>query len=91
VLFRSLSDSGEAHHPSLYEWPVVLIGNLGGKLKTEGRYLQFPSYGSKAHRTTANLFCTLLHAAGKPRDKFGVADPGLKDVDQTGIVSELLT
>jgi hypothetical protein len=90
TLIVYLSDSGEAHHPSLYEWPVVLIGNLGGKLKTEGRYLQFPSYGSKAHRTTANLFCTLLHAAGKPRDKFGVADPGLKDVDQTGVVSELL-
>ena len=72
------------------QWPVVLIGNLGGKLQTEGRYLQFPNYGSKAHRTTANLFCTLLHAAGKPRDKFGVADPGLKDINQTGIVSELL-
>ena len=33
---------------------------------------------------------TLLHAAGKPRDKFGVADPGLKDVDQTGPIAELL-
>lgn len=90
TLIVYLSDSGEAHHPRMYEWPVVLIGNLGGKLKTEGRYLQFPTYGSPAHRTTANLFCTLLHAAGKPRDKFGVADPGLRDIDQTGVVSELL-
>jgi hypothetical protein len=39
----------------------------------------------------ANLFCTLLHAIGKPRDQFGVADPGLKDIDQTGVVAELLT
>ncbi len=85
-----LSDSGEGHHPSLYEWPVVLIGGLGGKLKTAGRYLQFPNYGTKNHRTMANLYCTLLHAVGKPRDKFGVPDPQLRDIDQSGVVSELL-
>jgi hypothetical protein len=59
-------------------------------LKTNGRYLQFPRYGAKDHRTLANLYCTLLHAAGKPRDQFGVADPGLRDIDQTGPVTELL-
>ncbi|MCE9568152.1 MAG: DUF1552 domain-containing protein [Planctomycetes bacterium] len=85
-----LSDSGDGHHPNLMEWPVVLLGDLGGKLKTRGRYLQFPAYGTKNHRTMANLYLTLLHAAGKPRDKFGVADPGLKDIDQTGPVSDLL-
>lgn len=90
TLIVYLSDSGDAHHPSLYEWPVVLLGGFGGKLKTAGRYLQFPAYGTKAHRTMANLYCTLLHAAGKPRDKFGVADPGLRDIDQTGPVTELL-
>jgi len=90
TLIVYLSDSGEAHHPSLYEWPVVLLGNLGGRLKTNGRYLQLPHYGAAAHRTTANLFCTLLHAVGKPRDKFGVPDPRLKDINQSGVVSELL-
>ncbi|MEZ0265702.1 MAG: DUF1552 domain-containing protein, partial [Phycisphaerae bacterium] len=90
TLIVYLSDSGESHHPSLYEWPVVLIGDLGGRLKTAGRYLQFPAYGTKAHRTTANLFCTLLHAAGAPRDTFGVPDPGLKDVSQKGVLPELL-
>jgi hypothetical protein len=90
TLIVYLSDSGDSHHPSLKEWPVVLIGNLGGKLKTEGRYLRFPAYGGKGHRTMANLYCTLLHAAGKPRDKFGIADPCLKDLDQTGPLSELL-
>jgi hypothetical protein len=85
-----LSDSGEAHHPGLYEWPVVLLGDLGGKLKTRGRYLQFPDYATKAHRTMANLYLTLLHAAGKPRDRFGVPDPNLKEVDQTGPLGELL-
>jgi hypothetical protein len=90
TLIVYLSDSGEGHHPNLREWPVVLIGDLGGRLKTRGRYLQFPAYGAKNHRAMANLYCTLLHAAGKPRDTFGVADPGLKDVDQKGVVAELL-
>lgn len=90
TLIVYLSDSGDGHHPNLHEWPVILLGNLGGKLKTAGRYLQFPAYGTKNHRTMANLYCTLLHAVGKPRDKFGVADPGLKDIDQTGTVADLL-
>jgi len=90
TLIVYLSDSGESHHPSLYEWPVLLLGNLGGRLKTAGRFLRFPKYGAKGHRTMANLFCTLLHAAGKPRDTFGIADPGLKDIDRTGPLNELL-
>jgi hypothetical protein len=90
TLIVYLSDSGEGHHPSLYEWPVVLIGNLGGRLKTSGRYLQLPAYRTKNHRTMANLYATLLHAVGKPKDSFGVNDPGLKDVNQNGVVQELL-
>lgn len=90
TLIVYLSDSGESHHPNLREWPVVLLGNLGGKLKTNGRYLEFPCYESKNHRTMAALYCTFLHAAGKPRDKFGVADPAYKLSDQSGVVKELL-
>ena len=69
---------------------LEILGDLGGKLKTRGRFLQFPKYQAKDHRTTANLYCTLLHAAGKPCDNFGVPDPGLKDIDQSGPVAELL-
>jgi hypothetical protein len=90
TLIVYLSDSGESHHPNLYQWPVVLLGNLGGKLKTSGRYLDFPRYELPGHATIANLYCTLLHAAGAPRDAFGVADPGLKDFDQRGPIATLL-
>lgn len=90
TLIVYFSDSGESHHPNLLEWPVVLLGDLGGKLKAGSRYLQFARYGAREHKTMANLYCTLLHAAGEPRDKFGVADPGLKDSDQTGPLPELL-
>lgn len=84
------SDSGDGH-PQLREWPVVLLGDLGSVLKARGRFLQFPAYEAKAHRTMANLYGTLLHAVGKPADKFGVSDPGLKDANQSGAVAELLS
>lgn len=90
TLIVYLSDSGEAHHPNLQMWPVVLLGGLGGKLKGGGNYMQLPGYGQKKHRTLANLYLTLLQAAGKPRDKFGVPDNGLRDLDQSGGVQELL-
>lgn len=85
-----LSDSGEQHHPLLYEFPIVMIGNLGGRLRTAGRYLEFPGYGQRNHRTLANFYCTLLHAVGAPRDRFGVEDNAIRDIDQTGTVPELL-
>ena len=85
-----LSDSGDSHHPTGRQWPVVLLGNLGGKLKTNGRYMDYAAYGKTGHRTLANLYLTLLHAVGKPRDKFGIPDIGLKDFDQTGPLGELL-
>ncbi len=90
TLIIYLSDSGEAHHPDLKEWPVVLVGGLAGRLQPGGRYLQMPYYGAKAHRSMSNFYLTLLHAAGKPRDKFGLPDTGLRGIDQSGIINELL-
>lgn len=68
---------------------MVVLGDLGGKLKT-GRYVDYPGYGQPGHRTTANMYVTLLHLAGAPRDSFGIADPGLKDLDQHGPLAELI-
>ncbi len=90
TLIIYLSDSGEAHHPDLKEWPVVMLGGLAGRLKPSGRYLQMPSYCAPKHRTMSNLYLTLLEAAGKPRDKFGAVDHGLRDIDQSGLVPDLL-
>lgn len=84
-----LSDGAEGHHSRCWEWPMVVIGDMGKKLKT-GRYVDYPGYGSKGHRTTANLYVTLLQLAGSKRESFGMADPTLKDLDQHGPLSELL-
>jgi hypothetical protein len=84
-----LSDGAEGHHSRCWEWPMVVIGNMGGKLKT-GRYVDYPGYGQKGHRTTANMYVTLLQLAGPQRATFGIADPALKDLDQHGPLEELL-
>lgn len=68
---------------------MVVIGDLGGRLKA-GRYVDYPGYGQGGHRTTANMYLTLLQLAGSTRDSFGMADPNLKDLDQHGPLAELL-
>jgi len=85
-----MSDSAEEHHGQGMQWPLVLVGNLGGKLKTAGRYLQFPNYGAQGHRTLGNFYLSLLQAVGDKREKFGDADPGLKDIDTAGPLTEIL-
>lgn len=84
-----LSDGAEAHHSRCWEWPMILIGGMNGKLKT-GRYVDYPGYGNMGHRTTANMYVTLLQLAGSQRTSFGVPDPNLKDFDQHGPLDELL-
>lgn len=89
TLIVYLSDGAEAHHSRCWEWPMVVLGNMQGKLKV-GRYVDYPGYGQKGHRTTANLFVTLLQLAGSQRTSFGMADPNLKDLDQHGPLEEWL-
>ena len=90
TLIIYLSDSGEAHHPNLLEWPVILLGNLGGRLKAGNCLLKYPRYAAKGHKTMASLYLSFLHVVGKPREHFGQVDPKLADIDTKGSLSELL-
>lgn len=91
TLIVYLSDSAENHHSTCYEWPMVMLGNLGGKLKAGNRFFNVPKYGAEGHHTAANLYTTLLHAVGTPVDHFGQKDAELEGViDQMGPISELL-
>lgn len=85
-----LSDSAEEHHGQGEQWPMILVGNLGGRLKTDGRFLQFPGYKKAGHRTMANFFLSLLHAVGDKREKFGEPDRELRDIDTAGPLAEIL-
>ena len=85
-----LSDAAEGHHSRCWEWPFVVIGNAGGRLKVDGRCMMFPDYGSDGHKTINNLYCTFLHAAGRSVDQFGQSDQMLRDLDLSGPLSELM-
>lgn len=86
------SDNSANHHSYGYDWPMFVLGNLGGKLNSKGRYLAYPRYGNKGHKhTICNWFTTLCHVAGIPQDFFGQPDMALgRAEDQQGPLSELL-
>ena len=90
TLIVYLSDAAEEHHGTGLQWPMILVGNLGGRLKTAGRFLQFPVYNKAGHRTMSNFFLSLLHAVGDKREKFGEPDRELKDIDTAGPLAEIL-
>ena len=85
-----LSDAADGHHAANWEYPMVILGDLGGRLKTRGRYIEFPHYGRPGHKTIASLYSTFLHAVGVKRDKIGVPDQELAPEMQTGPLSQLL-
>ena len=84
TLIVYMSDSAEGHHPVCYEWPFVLIGDLGGRLKLGNRYLRYPWYGKPGHRTMASLYTSLLNAVGDQCTSFGLKDSAILDLDQSG-------
>ena len=87
-----LSDSGNEHHGNLNEWPYLVIGGGGDRLKIAGRYIRYPEYGADGHRTIGNWWTTLLNAYGNPIPHFGNLDLDMKKngVPQTGALSELM-
>jgi hypothetical protein len=96
VLVFTSDSANNQHSKPGNGWPFVLIGNLGGALKS-GQLIAYPLQDTRDHRTfktvysVANpmvavgdknplinaLYCTLLHAVGKPRDTFNY-DEGSK-------------
>jgi len=87
TLLVFMSDSANQQHSwRNANWPIVLVGNLGGKLKT-GQFVSYPVRNQKAggdgasqvfgtaHDTnphTNALYATLLTAVGKACDSFNM-------------------
>ena len=82
------SDAAETHHSTGREWPFVLIGDLGQRLRT-GRFIEYPAFGEPGSRSINALYCSLLHAAGAPRAHFNLTGP-IKEVDRPGPLEEIL-
>ena len=91
TLIVYLSDNSNLHHSTAVEWPMLVLGDLGGALKAGGRYLAWPRYGCSGHKTIGNWLTTVCHAAGYPVEHFGQPDLALgADIDQVGPLAELL-
>lgn len=90
TLIVFMSDQAEGHHPGCTDWPFVLIGDLGGRLKLGDRYLRYPWYGKPGHRTIASLYTSLLNAVGDHRQSFGYDDVAIADIDQSGPLAEIM-
>lgn len=85
------SDVGDKHHASNREWPYIILGDMGGKLRSAGRYIQYPHKGHVGHHSIASWWLTLLHAAGKPQDGFGMMDNKVDAAAQRSPLKELLS
>lgn len=87
-----LSDSGNEHHGNLNEWPYLVIGGSGGRLNIAGKYIQYPEYGVRGHKTIGNWWTTLLNAFGNPIDHYGNFDLTLQKngLEQRGALPELI-
>jgi hypothetical protein len=104
TLLVFMSDSANQQHSwKGANWPFVLVGNLGGKLKS-GQFLSYPvskrqtwdaagkemGKAGDANPAINALYCTLLHAFGAPRDTFN-RSPSAPDAPALyGPLAELL-
>jgi hypothetical protein len=68
-----MSDNADAHHSTGKRWPLALLGDAGGALKADGRFIRYPGKGQGGWRSLADLYCTLATAVGVPTDDFGKA------------------
>ncbi|MEM7395063.1 MAG: hypothetical protein AAF492_22255, partial [Verrucomicrobiota bacterium] len=84
-----LSCAGGKHHGGNRDWPVVLVGGMGNRIKT-GQYIEYPTYANRGHRPLSMVYQTLMAASGMPPDNyFGEIDPALKDLEITGPLREI--
>jgi hypothetical protein len=66
------SENAEAHHADHMRWPLLLVGNAGGKIKADGRYIRFPVKGTAGARSLADLYCSMATGLGVPTNTFGM-------------------
>ena len=78
------SNNADKQHTSGANWPFILLGNCSGRIKT-GQYTQLDG------RPINDLYTTLLHAVGAPRDRFNMEKnvAGMYD-SKVGPIEELM-
>lgn len=97
------SDSANRQHTAGENWPFVLVGDLGGRLKS-GQFVSYPlevqrpgptpfeTWGTapKSNPAINALYCTIMHALGQPRDTFNYVASSKESPSLYGPLAELL-
>jgi Protein of unknown function (DUF1552) len=80
------SNNADKQHTNGANWPVMLLGNFDGAIKT-GCFTQLDGT-----RPINSLYTSLLHAAGAPCDRFNMNEQLAKKFDSgNGPLAEVLT
>ncbi len=71
-----LSDNAESHHSEHKRWPMLVVGNAGGKLKADGRFVRYQAPGGSrqlgsSSRAVCDFFSTFATALSVPTPDFG--------------------
>ncbi len=79
TLFIYLADNGRDHHSGEDNFPIMLLGNLGGRLK-QGRYYAPGNdpQDEKGQVRVGDVWSTLLAAASQPHKDFGIPRNGVR-------------
>ena len=79
------SNNADKQHTNGTNWPFILLGDCSGRIKT-GRYTQLDG-----RRPVNDLYTTLLHAIGAPRDRFNMDKSFATKYDsKAGPIEELM-
>jgi len=66
-----INDNGNQHHSKYNSYPLVMLGDMGGALRTGGRLIEYPNRKQSGTRGLGEFWNTISHAMGAPRDDFG--------------------
>jgi hypothetical protein len=95
TLVMFINENGYKHHNRGGRYPVLFMGNASGKLKADGRYVRFPLIpdwdknkieSGKGEFGLPQLWNTLAHVFGVPKDDFGQGGPE----ENRGVLEQLL-
>lgn len=84
--FVFINDNGNQHHSKYDNFPLFILGDIGGRLQTGGRLIEYPKRGKPGSRGLPELWKTFLHAIGQPHEDFATESA----VRHDGLLDEIL-